>query len=107
MLAIWGIGPIGGLVGLIAGIVLVLRKRGGFSLGAIAWRRRSSSPPSSPLPPAGSGGSTKRAPCSTPTAPRRTSPSRCACRRASHRPTAIKAELHTEKNKMPASLVAR
>lgn len=38
MLAIWGIGPLGGLAGLIAGIVLVLRKRGGFSLGAIAWR---------------------------------------------------------------------
>lgn len=38
MLAIWGIGPLGGLAGLVAGIVLVLRKRGGFSLGAIAWR---------------------------------------------------------------------
>lgn len=38
MLAIWGIGPLGGLAGLVAGIVLVLRKRGGFSLGGIAWR---------------------------------------------------------------------
>jgi MFS family permease len=38
MLAIWGIGPLGGLAGLVAGIVLVLRKRGGFSAGAIAWR---------------------------------------------------------------------
>ena len=38
MLAIWGIGPLGGLAGLVAGIVLVLKKRGGFSLGAIAWR---------------------------------------------------------------------
>ena len=38
MLAIWGIGPLGGLAGLVAGIVLVLRRRGGFSLGAIAWR---------------------------------------------------------------------
>ena len=38
MRAIWGIGPLGGLAGLVAGIVLVLRKRGGFSLGAIAWR---------------------------------------------------------------------
>jgi MFS family permease len=38
MLAVWGIGPIGGLVGLIAGIVLVLRKRGGYSAGGIAWR---------------------------------------------------------------------
>ncbi len=38
MLAIWGIGPIGGLIGLVAGIVLVLRKRGGMSAGGIAWR---------------------------------------------------------------------
>jgi hypothetical protein len=38
MLAIWGIGPLGGLAGLVLGIVLVLRKRGGFSLGGIAWR---------------------------------------------------------------------
>jgi hypothetical protein len=38
MLAIWGIGPIGGLIGQIAGIELVLRKRGGISLGGIAWR---------------------------------------------------------------------
>lgn len=38
MLAIWGIGPIGGLIGLVAGIALVLKKRGRFSLGAIAWR---------------------------------------------------------------------
>jgi hypothetical protein len=38
MLAVWGIGPSGGLVGLIAGIVLVLRKRGGHSAGGIAWR---------------------------------------------------------------------
>jgi len=38
MLAIWGIGPLGGLAGVMAGIVLVLRKRGGFSLGGIAWR---------------------------------------------------------------------
>ena len=35
MLAVWGTGPIGGLVGLIAGIVLVLRKRGGHFAGAI------------------------------------------------------------------------
>ena len=38
MLAIWGIGPLGGLAGLVAGIVLVLRKHGRFSLGGIAWR---------------------------------------------------------------------
>jgi hypothetical protein len=38
MLAIWGIGPIGGLVGLVTGIALALRWRGGFSGRGIAWR---------------------------------------------------------------------
>ena len=38
MLAIWGMGPLGGLAGLVSGIVLVLRKRGGHSAGGIAWR---------------------------------------------------------------------
>ena len=38
MLAIWGIGPLGGIAGMIAGVALVLRKRGGFSPGGIAWR---------------------------------------------------------------------
>src|SRR5687767_10948369 len=38
MLAIWGIGPLGGLAGLVLGIVLVLRKGGGYSAGGIAWR---------------------------------------------------------------------
>jgi hypothetical protein len=38
MLAIWGIGPIGGLAGLTAGIVIVLRRRGGFRASGIAWR---------------------------------------------------------------------
>src|SRR5262245_48163726 len=38
MLAVWGIGPIGGVVGLIAGVALVLRRRGGLSAGGIAWR---------------------------------------------------------------------
>ncbi len=38
MLAIWGIGPLGGLAGLVLGIVLVLRRRGRHSAGGIAWR---------------------------------------------------------------------
>ena len=38
MLAIWGIGPLGGLAGLVLAIVLVLRKRGRHSAGGIAWR---------------------------------------------------------------------
>jgi hypothetical protein len=38
MLAIWGIGPLGGLAGLVLDIVLVLRRRGGYGAGGIAWR---------------------------------------------------------------------
>jgi hypothetical protein len=38
MLAVWGIGPLGGLAGLLLGIVLVLRMRGGYRAGGIAWR---------------------------------------------------------------------
>jgi len=38
MTAIFGIGPIGGLVGLIAGVVVTLRWRGRHSAAGIAWR---------------------------------------------------------------------
>lgn len=38
MLAVWGIGPLGGLAGLLLGIILVLRKRGGYRAGGLAWR---------------------------------------------------------------------
>ena len=38
MLAIWGIGPIGGFVGLLTGVAIVLRKHGRFSPGGIVWR---------------------------------------------------------------------
>jgi hypothetical protein len=101
MLAVWGIGPLGGLVGLVAGIALVLRKRGGFSLGGIAWRL--------PLVIAGIAGlvaaglwwmyETRPILNSNGPAPRlafevRLPPSLIA-------PDAAKAELHTEKNRMP------
>jgi hypothetical protein len=38
MTAIFGIGPIGGLAGLVLGVVLVLRIRGRHGAGGIAWR---------------------------------------------------------------------
>jgi hypothetical protein len=38
MLAVWGIGPLGGLAGLIAGIWLMLRYRGGHRGLALSWR---------------------------------------------------------------------
>lgn len=105
MLAVWGIGPFGGLAGMIAGVALVLRKRGGFSLGGIAWRV--------PLVIAGivalaagvgwwmyetrailnSNGAAPRLAFELRLPPGLAVPS-----------NAIKAELHTEKNKMPGNL---
>jgi hypothetical protein len=38
MQAVFGIGPLGGLAGLLLGIWLVLRKRGHASIGGVAWR---------------------------------------------------------------------
>ncbi len=38
MLAVLGIGPIGGLIGLVAGVWFTLRWRGHVGLGAVAWR---------------------------------------------------------------------
>lgn len=38
MLAFLGIGPIGGFIGLVAGVWFILRRRGHVGLGAIAWR---------------------------------------------------------------------
>jgi hypothetical protein len=104
MTAIWGIGPIGGLAGLVAGIVLVLRKRGGVSAGGIAWRLPLVIAGIVALAGAGFWWMYETRPIlnSNGPAPRLAFEVRLPPGLAPD--AATKAELHTEKNKMPASL---
>jgi hypothetical protein len=106
MLAIWGIGPLGGLAGIVGGIVLVLRRRGGFSLGGIAWRLPAVIAAILALASFGLwwGYETRPVLNTSGPAPRlafevRLPPGVAAA-------GGVKAELHTEKNKMPG-LVSR
>ncbi len=102
MLAIWGIGPIGGLVGLIAGIVLVLRKRGGHSAGGLAWRVPAVIATIVAIAAAGFWFFYETRPVlnTSGPAPRLAFEVRLPPGLAAG--DGIKAELHTEKNKMPA-----
>jgi hypothetical protein len=104
MLAIWGIGPIGGLVGLIAGVVLTLRKRGGHSAGGLAWRVPAVIGTIVALAAAGFWFFYETRPVlnTNGPAPRLAFEVRLPPGLAPS--DGIKAELHTEKNKMPASL---
>jgi hypothetical protein len=105
MIAVWGIGPIGGLAGLILGVVLVLRRRGGHSAGGIAWR--------TPLVFAGiatfvASGlwwmyDARPVLHTNGPAPRLAFEVKLPPGLAPDT-SAIKAELHTEKNKMPATI---
>jgi MFS family permease len=104
MLAVWGIGPIGGLVGLIAGIVLVLRKRGGFSLGGIAWRLPIVIAAVVAIAAAGLWWFYETRPVLNTNGPAPRLAFEVRLPPGLTPSDAIKAELHTEKNKMPASL---
>ena len=104
MLAVWGIGPIGGLVGLIAGIVLVLRKRGGFSLGAIAWRVPAVIAAIIAIAAAGFWFFYETRPVLNTNGPAPRLAFEVRLPPGLAPADGIKAELHTEKNKMPASL---
>jgi hypothetical protein len=105
MLAVWGIGPIGGLIGLLVGAGLVLRLRGGHSAGGIALRV--------PLVVAGIAAivaaglwwmyETRPVLNTNGPAPRLAFEVRLPPGLAADT-GAIKAELHTEKNRMPASV---
>ena len=105
MLAVWGIGPIGGLVGLVLGIVLVLRKRGGHSAGGIALRVPIVMAGIAALVAAGLWWMYETRPVLNTNGPApqlafevRLPPGLAAPADAS----AIEAQLHTEKNRMPA-----
>ncbi len=109
MLAVWGIGPIGGLAGLILGIVLVLRKRGRHSAGGIALRAPIVMAGIAALVAAGLWWMYETRPVLNTNGPApqlafevRLPPGLAAPADAE----TIKAELHTEKNRMPA-LVSR
>ena len=105
MLAVWGIGPLGGLAGLLAGIVLVLRRSGGHSAGGIVLRLPLIIAIIVALVTGGLWWSYETRPVlnTNGPAPRLVFEVRLPPGLASAEGT--KAELHTDKNKMPADLV--
>jgi hypothetical protein len=105
--AIFGIGPIGGIVGLAAGVALVLSRRGGHSAGGIAWRL--------PLVVVGIAGAsaagmwwlyeTRQDLNSNGPPPRLAFEVRLPPGLEPPAPSSVRIELHTAKNRMPGRLV--